>query len=65
MEPKMTGDEIVISGIAGRFPNSDNIKELQKKLLNKIDCIDERNDRWENGESQIVFYNKRKEKINY
>ncbi|XP_043468912.1 fatty acid synthase-like [Leptopilina heterotoma] len=48
MEPKMTGDEIVISGIAGRFPNSDNIKELQKKLLNKIDCIDERNDRWEN-----------------
>ncbi|XP_043468926.1 fatty acid synthase-like [Leptopilina heterotoma] len=48
MEPKMTGDEIVISGIAGRFPNSDNIKELQKKLLNKIDFIDERNDRWQN-----------------
>jgi len=27
--------EIVISGIVGRFPNSDNLKELQKNLLNK------------------------------
>lgn len=41
----MTGNEIVISGIAGRFPNSDNIKEFQQKLLNKTDFIDEKNDR--------------------
>lgn len=30
-------EEIVISGIAGRFPNSDNVKEFQENLLNKKD----------------------------
>ena len=30
-------EEIVISGIAGRFPNSDNMKEFQENLLNKVD----------------------------
>jgi len=30
-------EEIVISGIAGRFPNSNNLKEFEENLLNKMD----------------------------
>ncbi|KAL7049985.1 hypothetical protein ACKWTF_003930 [Chironomus riparius] len=33
-------DEIVISGISGRFPNSHNISELSHNLYNKIDMIE-------------------------
>lgn len=29
-------DEIVISGMAGRFPNSDNVAELSYHLYNKV-----------------------------
>ncbi|XP_051160200.1 fatty acid synthase-like [Leptopilina boulardi] len=47
MEPQLTGDEIVISGIAGRFPNSENVNELQKNLLNKIDCVGDSKVRWD------------------
>ncbi|XP_051160333.1 fatty acid synthase-like [Leptopilina boulardi] len=53
MEPKLTGDEIVISGIAGRFPNSDNINELQNNLLNKIDCVGNSKPRWNYEHPQI------------
>ncbi|XP_063708978.1 fatty acid synthase-like [Culicoides brevitarsis] len=35
-------DEIVISGISGRFPNSRNVDELAYNLNNKIDCCDDR-----------------------
>ncbi|KMQ91191.1 fatty acid synthase, partial [Lasius niger] len=39
-------DEIVITGIAGRFPDSDNIKHLQQNLLNKVYLGSEDNRRW-------------------
>lgn len=29
-------DEIVISGMAGRFPSSDNVAELSEHLYNKV-----------------------------
>lgn len=29
-------DEIYISGIAGRFPNARNVRELEHKLYNKV-----------------------------
>jgi len=41
-------DEIVISGIAGRFPNSENLKELQENLLNKVDLGSNDHGRWDN-----------------
>uniref|UniRef100_A0A336MX78 CSON007834 protein n=2 Tax=Culicoides sonorensis TaxID=179676 RepID=A0A336MX78_CULSO len=34
-------DDIVISGVSGRFPNSHNVDELAYKLYNKIDCCDD------------------------
>ncbi|TGZ54716.1 Fatty acid synthase [Temnothorax longispinosus] len=41
-------EEIVISGIAGRFPNSDNLKELQENLFNKVDLGSSDHGRWNN-----------------
>ncbi|XP_029162894.1 fatty acid synthase-like [Nylanderia fulva] len=41
-----TEEEIVISGISGRFPNSDNIKEFQENLLNKMDLGSDDHQRW-------------------
>ncbi|KAK0159820.1 hypothetical protein PV327_010892 [Microctonus hyperodae] len=40
-------EEIVISGIAGRFPDSDNIRHLQENLFNKVDLVTDDNRRWD------------------
>lgn len=42
-------DEIVIAGVAGRFPESDNIDELRDNLLNNVDMITEDDRRWPLG----------------
>ncbi|XP_071569269.1 fatty acid synthase-like isoform X2 [Temnothorax nylanderi] len=42
-------EEIVISGIAGRFPNSDNLKEFQENLFNKVDLGSSDHGRWNNS----------------
>lgn len=39
-------EEIVISGIAGRFPGSDNIKQFQENLFNKVDLVSNQHNRW-------------------
>lgn len=57
MDSTLTGDEIVISGIAGRFPNSANVDELQNNLLNKIDCVGDCKTRWNYGMKKIKFLN--------
>lgn len=52
--------KVVISGIAGRFPKSDNVAEFQENLLNKVDCTTTDHGRWEYGKSSYsisVFYN--------
>ena len=33
------GDEIVITGMSGRFPESENLQELWENLLSKTDMI--------------------------
>ncbi|XP_018376803.1 PREDICTED: fatty acid synthase-like, partial [Trachymyrmex cornetzi] len=42
----VSDEEIVISGIAGRFPNSDNMNQLRENLFNKIDLVRADHDRW-------------------
>jgi len=42
-------DEVVITGIAGRFPGSNNINELKENLLNKMDLGTSSHNRWSNG----------------
>lgn len=34
--PETDGDEIVISGMAGKFPNCRNVEEYKHKLYNKV-----------------------------
>lgn len=47
-EWEMTED-IVISGISGRFAESDNIDELAKNLFDNVDMITEDDRRWPLG----------------
>jgi len=42
-------EDIVISGISGRFPESDNVDELADNLLNHVDMITEDERRWPIG----------------
>jgi len=56
-------EEIVISGIAGRFPNSDNLKELKDNILNKMDLGTSDHNRWKNSnisslQNTYLFYKK-------
>lgn len=44
------GEEIVISGISGRFPESKNVEELKNNLLNKVDMVTDDNRRWKLGD---------------
>ncbi|GFY55991.1 fatty acid synthase [Trichonephila inaurata madagascariensis] len=41
--------EIVISGISGRFPESDDVAEFSRNLYQKIDLVTESKKRWEPG----------------
>lgn len=42
-------DDIVISGISGRFPESDNLDELKDNLYNHVDMITADDRRWPPG----------------
>lgn len=42
-------EDIVISGISGRYPESDNIDELRENLYNHVDMITEDDRRWPIG----------------
>lgn len=50
------GEEIVISGIAGRFPDSDNVKHFKENLFNKVDLISDDDRRWKLGEFLSNLY---------
>lgn len=54
-------DDIVISGISGKFPNSDNVEEFAYNLYNKIDMVDDDERRWRHTNPEIP---KRSGKIN-
>lgn len=54
-------DEIVISGVSGRFPNSNNMAEFAQNLYNKIDMVDDDERRWRHTNPEIP---KRSGKIN-
>lgn len=42
-------EEIVISGVAGRFPDSNNMKHFQENLMNKVDLVTDDDRRWKLG----------------
>ena len=45
-----TGDDIVITGIAGSYPESENVYQFQENLFNKVDMVTEVDRRWKFGE---------------
>lgn len=49
-KPPKPGDEIVISGIGGRFPESRNVEILKKNLLDKKDLVTDDDRRWKLGD---------------
>ncbi|GFT11959.1 fatty acid synthase [Nephila pilipes] len=48
-------DDIVISGIAGRFPECDNVGELKESLYSKKDLVVFRDDRFEKGAANMPY----------
>ncbi|XP_050425474.1 fatty acid synthase [Adelges cooleyi] len=47
------GDEIVISGFSGSFPNSDGLPNFAENLFNKVDLISDDDRRWTIGHPEI------------
>lgn len=48
-------EDIVISGIAGRFPESDNMDEYAHNLFSNVDMVTADDRRWPIGKSVKVF----------
>lgn len=51
--PLCPEDEIVISGISGRYPNSKNVSDFGDNLYNKVDMVDDDEKRWRNTNPEI------------
>lgn len=51
--PDSEDDEIVISGMSGRFPNSINLVELSENLYNKVDMVDDSEKRWKHTNPNV------------
>lgn len=43
-------EDVVIAGIAGRLPESENLQEFWENLLNGVDMVTEDDRRWKPGE---------------
>jgi fatty acid synthase len=46
-------DDVVVTGIAGRFPKSRNVRELASNLFNKVNMTDDSDDRWNSAAEKI------------
>ena len=46
---KISNEDIVISGISGRFPESDSMDEFRENLFNGVDMITGGDRRWPSG----------------
>lgn len=44
-----SGDDVVISGIAGVFPNSNNVRNFEENLRSKVDMTSDDDRRWAPG----------------
>lgn len=48
-----SSEEIVISGIAGRYPRSSNVKEFASNLYNRVDMLDDDDHRWDDFNEEV------------
>ena len=59
--PKIVSEDIVISGMSGRFPESDSTDEFAQNLYNGVDMIIEDDRRWPTGlQAHFNYQNIRK-----
>lgn len=49
----MSPQKVVISGISGRYPKADNLREFGQNLYNKIEVIDGDESRWKKVYSEV------------
>lgn len=49
------GEEVVITGISGFYPDSDNVTDFAEKLFNKVDLISDDDRRWKLGNTTVTF----------
>lgn len=45
----MSSEDIVISGLGTRLPESRNTDHYWKNLVEGVDCVTNKNDRWPDG----------------
>ena len=50
-----TKDDIVISGMSGRFPSSRNVEEFKQNLYGGVDMVTNSEDRWPDGKFTKLF----------
>lgn len=60
--PKEWSEDVVISGISGRYPESNNLTEFWEKLISGVELVSCDGRRWPVGECIILFYDDVKEK---
>lgn len=48
-------DDIVISGISGRFPNCDTFDEFKEKLFGGTDILAKEQSRWPDGKLLLYY----------
>ena len=51
----MSTEDIVISGMSGRFPQSRNVEEFSRNLYEGIDMVTESEDRWPGGNLNLLL----------
>lgn len=52
-ENRGTGEDVVVSGLSGRLPESENIEEFAKNLFDGVDTVTADDRRWPLGESPL------------
>lgn len=48
-------DEVVIAGISGRLPESNNLEEFWENLINGVDMVTEDDRRWKPGKMSLSY----------
>lgn len=48
-------DDIVISGISGRFPYCETVEEFKEKLFNGTDILEGGESRWPEGNNEYLL----------
>ena len=49
-------DDVVITGISGRLPESENIEEFRSHLINGEDMVTDDDRRWQSGTVDTCHY---------